>query len=169
MSPNEGLNFFYVIAPCGYHTSNHRIPYDCSHGSFRWPDASQIKSTLLWDDNKRSLLISHASRAVCGAAVRRTLLSQWWSQRHSQAKGSLLCLSHDPVWPVRAFSLAHGDTGRSEERVNQIVKQIYQILGCTSDRSAVVYCKLGHLIHDTFIMAWMIHSQISGKSGVFFI
>lgn len=60
--------------------SKSRIPYDCSHSSFQWPDASQIKSTLLCNDNKRSLLISHA---VYGAAVWRMLLSQWWRQTES--------------------------------------------------------------------------------------
>lgn len=51
------LNFLYIIAPCGYHTPKSQIPNNCSHCSFQWPDASQIKSTLLSNDNKRSLLI----------------------------------------------------------------------------------------------------------------
>lgn len=41
--------------------SKSQIPYDYSHCSFQWPDASQIKSTPLWNDNKKSLLTSHAA------------------------------------------------------------------------------------------------------------
>lgn len=73
---------------------SHQIPAVTAHSNDLTPHSS----------NQR--LCEMTQRGACwplmqsaGAAVWRMLLSQ---RREWQAKGSPLCLSHGPVWPVRA-------------------------------------------------------------------
>lgn len=51
--------FFHIIGPFGYHASNQKFLMR-TVTSFQWYDASKIKSMLLWTDNERTLLITHA-------------------------------------------------------------------------------------------------------------
>lgn len=74
-----------------------KIPDKCSHGSFLWPDACQIKSTLLWNDNKRTLLISHAVR--WGGSLKLVVITVPETERVSGTVWrASLCLSHESMW-----------------------------------------------------------------------
>lgn len=105
------LNFFYIIAPCGYRTSNHKFHMT----------AVTAHSNDLMPHRLNQRFCEMTIKGVCWSAMQsvrpavwRMLLSQCWRQSESQAKGSLLCLSHDPVWPARDFCLAHGATWRNK-------------------------------------------------------
>lgn len=52
---DEVLNFFYVIAPCGYHTSNHKFLAAAVTAHSKDLMHSPINSVLLSYDNKRSV------------------------------------------------------------------------------------------------------------------
>lgn len=93
------------LKPCGYHTPNHKFLMTAvsAHSNDLMPcrlNQRFCELTIKGD--------CWSAMQPVGAAVWRMLLSQCWRQSESQAKGNLLCLSHDPIWPRRAFSLAFG-------------------------------------------------------------
>lgn len=131
ISLNGGLNFFYITAPFGYHTQNHKF--------LLTPVTAHSNDLMPHRLNQCFCVMT--IKGVCWSAVQsvravvwKLLLSQWGRERESQAEGTLLCSSHDPIWPVGVFwsspwgFLEELQKGRTDRDILEVLSNMYFIM-----------------------------------------
>lgn len=92
-SMTGALNCVYITAPCGHRTPNHKFLMTPVTVHANDPTPHRLNQCFCEVIIKG---VCWAAEQFAGLVVGRMLLSQSWPE----AKGSPLCLSHDPLWPM---------------------------------------------------------------------